>query len=457
MTPHGKQQTTLYSLPAEVHRLIVLHTPLSQVHQLSLLSNHIFRTPLLHDPGFAMLHLTTQFNQTTETSIFSFLWEQGFTSPAASNQLPITYKTAILNKLILDQTVSFTKKSDVHWKTVTFSGAQALGAVESILERDSTLAVRSRIACWAAIFGHVDVMRRVLEMCSSPICMTISFETAMRNSQPDVISTLLEYNHVVMTESVARDLVSWSSSYGHAHIFSQLLADSRMVFTRSAIQNVLAYGHLDILDLCMKDARIWTRENAQFALARFVMKGDMEGLELILRDDGLDPSYSDNRPLQTSLRRKNPSISKWLLSHPRLSIDPQSAEDKNLISYAISSGEPENVKLLLEDPRIDVETCGSTAFVCACKEGMTAVVSLMLQDGRINPARYNNAALLAAVEHGHLEAVRLLAADGRVDVAVDGNLPLQEAFFSSRQDIVQVLLDTGRVDSSVIRPNSQMY
>lgn len=99
--------------------------------------------------------------------------------------------------------------------------------------------------------------------------------------------------------------------------------------------------------------------------------------------------------------------------------DPTNPPYGTPLRIASTCGREEVVKLLLDDPRIDVNATnweGRTAFYLACERGRLNVVKILLKDLRIEVGKVSNdgtTPLYAAAIKGHLEVVEWLLSSGR--------------------------------------------
>ena len=82
-------------------------------------------------------------------------------------------------------------------------------------------------------------------------------------------------------------------------------------------------------------------------------------------------------------------------------------------NQAVKSNDIKNVKLLLNDNRVNPSDLNNWAIIEASMGGHTDIVKLLLNDNRVNPAAYNWAIINASIE-GHCDIVNLLWQDQRV-------------------------------------------
>ncbi|CAH6421213.1 Hypothetical protein POVR2_LOCUS308 [uncultured virus] len=129
------------------------------------------------------------------------------------------------------------------------------------------------------------------------------------------------------------------------------------------------------------------------------------------------------------------------------------------ILYAIEAGQIENLKILLNDPRFDVDV---DHIYAAANDGSVEMVTLLLGDKRIHPQSDDNKVIKDAISNGNEEIVHMLLSDKRVSDLVgrddtdvlrmsvrSGKLGILKEVVSKLKlhvhDIVSLLLDTCRV------------
>ena len=126
---------------------------------------------------------------------------------------------------------------------------------------------------------------------------------------------------------------------------------------------------------------------------------------------------------------------------------------RTLLHYAAIGGHVEIVKLLLEDPRVDVRAVDREKFSAlqlAADLGHVEVVKLLLEDPRVDVRAVDKdgwSALHFAASSGHDEMVSLLLedkADGNAKTK-KGNTPLHLAASSNHHKVVRMLLDNPRL------------
>ena len=133
---------------------------------------------------------------------------------------------------------------------------------------------------------------------------------------------------------------------------------------------------------------------------------------------------------------------KLLLQDPK--VDP-AADDNRAIRNASHFEHLAVVGILLQDPRVNPAACNNDAFRYASYDGHLAVVELLLQDPRVDPAEQDNWAIRFASQNGHLAVVQLLLYDTRVDPTASNNESLRNASIRNLVEICNLLLSDHRV------------
>jgi ankyrin repeat protein len=110
----------------------------------------------------------------------------------------------------------------------------------------------------------------------------------------------------------------------------------------------------------------------------------------------------------------------------------------NLID-AIRENKIEQVRLLLQDPRVDRSVFDNFAIQMAAGKGHLEVVQLLLQDPRVDATANNNFAIRMAAGKGHLEVVRLLLQDPRVNPTDQNNQAIRLAVDNDHPEVVLLL------------------
>jgi ankyrin repeat protein len=205
----------------------------------------------------------------------------------------------------------------------------------------------------------------------------------------------------------------------------------------------------DVVKVLLEDSRVDPSAESSHALKHAAMKNSFEIVELLLQDPRVNPSTEYNQPF---LLTNDVRIMKLLIQDKRFN---PSDGNRAILQSAIS-GLTEQIRLLLQDGRVDPSVENNQAIIDASKHGNLEVVKLLLQDRRVNPSAQDNKALRDTVgfyawysSEIRLEIVKLLLQDKRVDPSCRNNEAIKIAASKNRWDIVELLLSDERVLSTL--------
>lgn len=133
-----------------------------------------------------------------------------------------------------------------------------------------------------------------------------------------------------------------------------------------------------------------------------------------------------------------------LLSNPGIPLT-------DCFSTAVTHNHPEVVKLLIADPRVEMDETSQNynMLIHASGYGHVEVVRVLLEDGRIDPINAENGALSAAIRNGHPKVMELLLSDRRVRESNLFNVLYIAICIPCGVEHTKMLLDSGRFDNQV--------
>lgn len=168
-----------------------------------------------------------------------------------------------------------------------------------------------------------------------------------------------------------------------------------------------------------------------------LLHGSVELAKVFLDDKSIDISKINFMRVATKVENM-----KLLLDHPRVDNSKICT-----ISQALGSKEPntEIVKMLLEDGSIDPARLDNSAIQHAVNAGFADIVELLLADKRVDPTKVN---IIIAATEGKGDVVRLIVEDGRADPSKEDNRALVEACQLGHIAVVEALLSSPKVDPS---------
>jgi hypothetical protein len=162
-------------------------------------------------------------------------------------------------------------------------------------------------------------------------------------------------------------------------------------------------GHLEVVVQLL--GKVDPTKKDSVALRRASGRGHLEIVELLLKDGRADPTAWDSEALRHASNRGHVEIVKLLLKDGRA--DPTAMGGESLYE-ASHWGYPGVVRCLLQDGRADPRAHDNEALMVACLYGRLEIVKLLLQDGRVDPAANNNRAIRRAYIHDHVEIFKIL-------------------------------------------------
>ena len=130
--------------------------------------------------------------------------------------------------------------------------------------------------------------------------------------------------------------------------------------------------------------------------------------------------------------------------------DP-SLVDNCALNCAVWNKSIDIVKMLLSHPKVDpnVKCNGVYPIEVACDKNNYDMASILLQDSRMAVVGKNNIRLMIAAQEGESEVVKLLLKDHDVDPSSLNNTALRLAVHNDHDKVVKILLKDLRVNPSV--------
>lgn len=153
--------------------------------------------------------------------------------------------------------------------------------------------------------------------------------------EPDQISDTLRYavmnNYISMVEYLIRNGVDLN------------------IHGDNAIWEASGYGHLQMVNLLLKDERINPQSGGNFPIAISAEYGHLSVVDRLLQDPRVDPSVFENSTIIITSQNGHIDVVRRLLLDPR--VNPGIGS----IRRASENGHLEIVKLLLQDSRISID------------------------------------------------------------------------------------------------------
>jgi hypothetical protein len=121
---------------------------------------------------------------------------------------------------------------------------------------------------------------------------------------------------------------------------------------------------------------------------------------------------------------------------------------------AVLDNDLKNIKLLLNNPKVDICYDKNYAISTACQLGYIDIVKLLLEDGRADPSDKKNFAIGLAAEGGYIDIVKILLNDKRVNPTDVQNYAIRR---TTDEAMIQFLWNEPRIHNSLRNDNYELY
>ena len=171
---------------------------------------------------------------------------------------------------------------------------------------------------------------------------------------------------------------------------------------------------------------------ALFNLVRFSTSPNIvTHLKKLLQNPTVDPTINDNQVFIEACTRRKIDLVRVLLQDPRIDI---SSQNNLAIQMASVGSSTELFTLLLEHLKINED------FINAAKDGDLDKINILLTKSNIRPSIKNNLPLLLSFRNGHFEVFKRILQDPRIMFSAPKNLLLTEVVKSGHVDMLNSLL-----------------
>lgn len=216
--------------------------------------------------------------------------------------------------------------------------------------------------------------------------------------------------------------IKWACSSNHVDIVKLLLANEKVdpaVLDNTIIRNASSYGYIEIV-------------------------------KLLLANEKVDPAAVENEAIRNACRYNRTEVAKLLLSDKR--VNP-SSRNNDAICFAFSNRNSDIVHLLMENERFD--SFGSNfIFQRACECGYIKIVELLLADERINQDANGITALLLAMKNNKPEIIKILLESPKIDLNSDSSKIMNFFEHNHNGDIAKLIipyLDMSKVSNDYLK------
>ncbi|KAJ3102930.1 hypothetical protein HK100_004290 [Physocladia obscura] len=366
----GKSERDLTTIPAELIQRILLNLPIdANIITVGLSSRRVFAPHLLADVSFARSHFRFQFHQSATDSIWDFMNNTNIRNDLYL-ALPFTYQVAIFAEIL--KTENWAGNQSCDWEIVGFD-------------------------------NHL----------MTPERWVLTPENSLKRMQR-IYSRIFDFDPSSNEDRAIR----WAAIDGHINVVRLLLQDKRVdaaARQSSALIEACGLGHLDIVELLMADARCNPSEFENYAIWKAAKMGRIEIVRLLIQDSRVDPTVFDQIPLKLAIQENHANIVRMLLDDYR--VDPASQSNWS-IRNACEYGRLEIIQMLLQHPKTDPCDLNNSALKLAVQENQLKAVEILLEDGRADPASENDWCLHFSAIKGNAPMIQLLLKDSRVSVSM---------------------------------------
>jgi hypothetical protein len=182
--------------------------------------------------------------------------------------------------------------------------------------------------------------------------------------------------------------------------------------------NYCLRGLITPFKLLLRDSRVDPSNNDCEGLKNAYSRRHHQIMEIILLDSKIQPICSDL--LNNVYRYVISNFGYCEFVKNFLQDSRYNALYNDILLSLHSHIDPRIYQLLLNHPNIDPSSRENAAIICASSSKHTSdgVVELLLLDPRVNPADWNNYAVIACARGGKTRNLKLLLEDSRIDPTV---------------------------------------
>ena len=223
-----------------------------------------------------------------------------------------------------------------------------------------------------------------------------------------------------------------------------------------AMTSASMFGLTNILSFLLAEGSIDPNEAVQVEddyqiqdppLGMAAGNGQVEAVRLLLADPRVDSDKldqdGDNTPIWLAAEAPLDNKLEEYLEIVRLllkRVDPSQEENHILTVCSRSRDNPDIMRLLLSDLRVDPSDNESESLRYAVTKDREKTVAVLLEDGRVQPWIHNGDILIEAVKIANVDIVKLLLEDGRVDPNVRAGDALVGAIRNEQDRVLETLL-----------------
>lgn len=199
-----------------------------------------------------------------------------------------------------------------------------------------------------------------------------------------------------------------------------------------AIFIVLALSTVEVIGFRTDLEELVRRNGENSALILSILKGDLYGVDGLLRDYGADPSYRENSPLAVAYQRGYRDIVDRIVSDTRF--DRRRGDDF-AIYLAASAGDSDLLRRLLSFEDANPGTRDNLPLIAALQEGHPDTALILIEDWRVDPSVKQCKPVFIAAQVGMFDHVSRMLLDPRVDLHLVAKWARQLTSFNAKRAI----------------------
>ncbi|KAI8900750.1 hypothetical protein BC833DRAFT_580376 [Globomyces pollinis-pini] len=262
-------------------------------------------------------------------------------------------------------------------------------------------------------------------------------ELVIQLGENKVLESLLNHKNSYLW-LLENHLISIACNYGHLDTLQILLKDQRVLIRKDILNIAIDGQFFDCVKLLLMDSRLM--EYFSFnAIGKICEAGQLELIKLILSDSRLDSQIFNLSSIMIQSASKFGHIEcvRLLLSDSR--VDLQGG-----IVAAATNGYARIVELFLNDSRIFSSNAIDYAIRNASANGHADCVRVLLLDQRVNPGCFRNYCVKMAAKLGHVDVLKLLLCHPKVDPSADDCFALKLACERGHSECVEELMKSNQ-------------
>ncbi|KAJ3386887.1 hypothetical protein CcCBS67573_g09690 [Chytriomyces confervae] len=223
-----------------------------------------------------------------------------------------------------------------------------------------------------------------------------------------LVESLLEHAHMLNLNMDTHGgcLLRWYCIYGQATVVNRLLlvkGVDPMERKGCAIGHAAELGHMDVLQLLLKDGRVDPDVDEGYTLRMGVEGGNVQVVRMLL-EYGVDPSLKESIAFCLACARGHTEIVRLLLADARTNA---AAVENYGIAISCEKGFLPIVEMLMARPEVDLTVENGYPIRVASSYGFNRIVAKLLGDARVVEHYRENWDFMRQHNVGHMSVTRV--------------------------------------------------